>query len=182
MDKLEESLHDSPVIEKEGYQYFVHPITDGIPEIDPELLREIAVKIIQRAEVIDIDKILVPEAMGIHVGTALSIAVDRPLSVVRKKSYGFKDEVSVEQETGYSENELYINGVSSGDRVLIVDDVVSTGGTLKALCNALISMDAEIVDVVAVFRKGDGPNEELPVDVKYLQGVDVIDGEVVLLD
>jgi len=50
LDKLEQSLLDAPIIEKEGYHYFVHPISDGVPMLRPELLREIVIEIIRKAE------------------------------------------------------------------------------------------------------------------------------------
>lgn len=42
MGILENTLRDAPVMERNGYQYFVHPVTDGIPLVEPALLREIA--------------------------------------------------------------------------------------------------------------------------------------------
>ncbi|MFB6129108.1 MAG: adenine phosphoribosyltransferase, partial [Halorhabdus sp.] len=50
MDRLKQSLLDAPVIEKDEYQYFVHPISDGVPMLKPELLREIVIRIIRKAE------------------------------------------------------------------------------------------------------------------------------------
>ncbi|MEF8780707.1 MAG: adenine phosphoribosyltransferase, partial [Haloferacaceae archaeon] len=55
MDRLEQSLLDAPIIEKGDYQYFVHPISDGVPMLEPELLREIVIKIIRKAELEDVD-------------------------------------------------------------------------------------------------------------------------------
>src|SRR5699024_7753524 len=101
MNQLEESLLDAPIIEKEGYQYFVHPISDGVPMLEPELLREIVVKIIRKADV-DVDKIVTPAAMGIHISTAVSLMTDIPLVVVRKRQYGLDGEVALSQVTGYS--------------------------------------------------------------------------------
>lgn len=177
---MRESLRDAPVVEMEGYQYFVHPVTDGLPELDPALMREIVVGVLRVADLDGIDKILAPEAMGIHVATAVSLAIDVPVVVIRKKSYGFPSEVSVQQVTGYSENELFVNNVGEGDRVLLLDDVVSTGGTLKAITEALDSVGAEVVDTVAVIQKGD-VGSDLP-EFKSLVTADVRDGEVVLLD
>lgn len=182
MEKLRESLINAPVIRKGDYHYFVHPITDGIPLLEPELLREIVVGIIRKARVEDIDKIVAPEAMGIHIATAVSLAVDKPVVVIRKREYGLKDEVPIHQETGYSKNEMYINNIVEGDRVLLLDDVLSTGGTIKSICDALEGIGAEIIDVVAVIRKGKDTAEDIPVGVKSLIDVDVIDGEVVILD
>ena len=101
MDLLKRSLLDAPIIEKEGYHYFVHPISDGVPMLEPGLLREIVIKIInkvKRENLENIDKIVTPAAMGIHISTALSLATDIPLVVVRKRRYGLEGEVSLMQE------------------------------------------------------------------------------------
>ncbi|MDY6779069.1 MAG: hypoxanthine/guanine phosphoribosyltransferase [Halobacteria archaeon] len=185
MEKLRQSLLDAPIIEKEKdgevYEYFVHPITDGVPPLEPSLLREIVVGIVRVADVDSVDRIVAPEAMGIHVGTALSLATDVPLSVVRKRSYGFDSEVSVKQVTGYSEGEMYVNNVEEGDRLLLVDDVLSTGGTLTAVHDALEEAGGEVVDTVAVIRKGEDADVE-GFEVKSLVTADVVDGEVVVED
>jgi adenine phosphoribosyltransferase len=184
MDRLRQSLLDAPIIEKDGYHYFVHPISDGVPMLEPELLREIVIKIIRKAELEDVDKIVTPAAMGIHLSTAVSLMTDIPLVVIRKRQYGLEGEVSLQQVTGYSESEMYVNDVYEGDRVLVLDDVLSTGGTLAAITGALEEVGAEIVDTVAVIKKVGGENklEETDYDVKTLINVDVVDGEVVVVD
>ena len=184
MDKLKESLLDAPIIEKEGYHYFVHPISDGVPMLRPELLREIVIKIIRKAELDDVDKIVTPAAMGIHISTAVSLMTDIPLVVVRKRQYGLDGEVALSQVTGYSENEMYVNDVYDGDRVLVLDDVLSTGGTLAALTGALEDIGADICDIVCVIKKDDGRDKlaEAGYDAKTLINVVVEDGEVVVTD
>ncbi|WP_336037142.1 hypoxanthine/guanine phosphoribosyltransferase [Halobacterium yunchengense] len=183
MDRLERSLLDAPIIEKDGYHYFVHPISDGVPMLEPALLREIVIRIIRKAELEDVDKIVTPAAMGIHISTAVSLMTDIPLVVIRKREYGLPGEVPLHQETGYSENEMYINDVHEGDRVLVLDDVLSTGGTLHSITTALDDIGADVADVVAVIKKT-GPNdlEDSGIDVKTLINVDVRDGDVVIVD
>ena len=184
MDQLRRSLVDAPIIEKNGYHYFVHPISDGVPMLDPSLLREITIKIIRKARLEDVDKIVTPAAMGIHISTAVSLMTDIPLVVIRKRQYGLDGEVPLFQETGYGENQMYINDVDEGDRVLVLDDVLSTGGTLRAVTEALDEAGAEIVDVVAVIKKVGGENRiaDSKYSVKTLINVDVVDGEVVIVD
>jgi adenine phosphoribosyltransferase len=183
MDRLRQSLLDTPITEKDGYQYFVHPISDGVPMLEPELLREITVRIVQKADLDDVDKIVTPAAMGIHISTAVSLSTDIPVAIIRKRSYGLPGEVSLSQVTGYSESEMYINDVEAGDRVLVLDDVLSTGGTMRAILDALTEMDAKVVDVLAVIKKaGENKLDDTDYDVKTLINVDVVDGEVVIVD
>src|SRR5690606_2734159 len=123
------------------------------------------------------------EAMGIHIATALSLKMDIPFGVVRKRFYGLEGEVDVHQVTGYSTGELYINGVREGERVMVVEDVVSTGGTMAAVLNALKSMGVKVVDVVAVIEKGEGREiveRETGFEVKTLLKVNVKNGKVII--
>jgi len=184
MDQLQQSLLEAPIIEKDGYHYFVHPISDGVPMLEPSLLREIVVRIIRKAQLEDVDKIVTPAAMGIHISTAVSLMTDIPLVVIRKREYGLDGETPLFQETGYSENQMFINDVDEGDSVLVLDDVLSTGGTLTAICDALEDIGADIVDVVAVIKKVGGENEleSSPYAARTLVNVDVVDGEVVIVD
>lgn len=184
MDQLRDSLLSAPIIEKEGYQYFVHPISDGVPMLEPGLLREIVIKIIRKAKLEDVDKIVTPAAMGIHISTAVSLMTDIPLVVVRKRQYGLEGEVALSQVTGYAENEMFVNDVYEGDRVLLLDDVLSTGGTLHAILGALEEIGAEVVDVVAVIKKVGGVNKltDTEYTVKTLINVDVVDNKVVVVD
>ena len=109
---------------------------------------------------------------------------DLPLVVVRKRQYGLEGEVSLSQVTGYSESEMYINDVEEGDRVLVLDDVLSTGGTLSAITGALDEIGAEVVDVVAVIKKEGGENalEETPYEAKTLINIRMDGDEVVIVD
>jgi adenine phosphoribosyltransferase len=183
MDQLRQSLLDAPIIEKGDYEYFVHPISDGVPMLEPGLLREIVIRIIRKANIEDVDKIVTPAAMGIHISTAVSLMTDIPLVVIRKREYGLDGEVALSQQTGYSDNEMYINDVVAGDRVLVLDDVLSTGGTMKAVLGALDGIGADVADVVAVIKKA-GPNklDDSDHEVKTLINVTVEDGEVVIVD
>jgi adenine phosphoribosyltransferase len=183
MDLLRQSLLDAPIIEKGDYHYFVHPISDGVPMLEPELLREIVIRIIRKAEIENVDKIVTPAAMGIHISTAVSLMTDIPLVVIRKRSYGLDGEVSLAKQTGYSEGEMYINDVDAGDRVLVIDDVLSTGGTMRAILDALTEIGTEVADVVAVIKKaGDNEIDDTDYTVKTLINVAVEDGEVEIVD
>ncbi|APX96183.1 MULTISPECIES: hypoxanthine/guanine phosphoribosyltransferase [Natronorubrum] len=178
MEKLVASLDDAPIIDKDGYEYLVHPISNGVPMLEPALLREVVIEVMQTAD-LDVDKIVAPEAMGIHLATALSLQTDIPLVVIRKRPYGLEGEVSLHQQTGYSESEMYINDVESGDRVVVVDDMLSTGGTLASICTALDDIGADISDIVVVMRKvGPSALDETQFEATSLLDITVEDGDV----
>jgi len=182
MERLRDSLHDAPIIDKDGYEYLVHPISNGVPVLDPALLREVVVGMVRRAD-LEVDKIVAPEAMGIHIATALSLQTDVPLVVIRKREYGLEGEVALHQQTGYSSSEMFINDVEPGDSVLIVDDLLSTGVTLAAICGALDDIGADIADIVVALRKvGANALDETGYDVKSLLDITVADGEVTIHD
>jgi adenine phosphoribosyltransferase len=182
LEKLKKSLIKAPIIKKKEYKYFVHPITDGIPVVDPSILEETAEAIAMVGNM-EVDKIVCVEAMGIHIATALSIKTGIPFSVIRKRVYGLEGEALVHQTTGYSKGQLYINGLEKGDKIILVDDVVSTGGTLIAVLKALERMGVDVVDVIAVIEKGNGNDivkNATGINIKSLLKINVEEGKVVI--
>ncbi len=183
MEHLIRSLETAPVVDRGEYQYFVHPVTDGLPQVEAPLLREIASEIQEMTDLDAVDKILTAEAMGIHIATAVTLATDVPFVIARKRRYGFDGEIAVHQETGYGESELYINHIGEGDRLLILDDVLATGSTLEALTKAVEACGATITEIVVVIKRETGEERpEFSVPVQHLVEVDVIDGHVEIID
>lgn len=179
LERLIQSLEASPIMKRGEYNYFIHPITDGVPLLEPAILREIGCAMVRCLDLEKVDKIVVCEAMGIHIGVALSMMTDIPLVVVRKRPYGLPGEVAVHQTTGYSKGELYLNGIEAGDRVVIIDDVCSTGGTLCALIGALEHAGAEIADICVVIGRGDA---EIGWPLKVLVHIEVSETQVRVVD
>ena len=184
MERLQESVKSAPIIDRDGYSYLIHPVSNCVPALDPELLREIVVRIIRKADLENVDKIVTPEAMGIHLSTAVSLMTDIPLVVIRKREYGLEGEVSLAKSTGYSESEMYINDVGPGDRILVLDDLISTGGTMRAIVQALDEIGCGIVDIVIAIRKVGGESALAGIDypVKTLIDIEVSDGEATIVN
>ncbi|MCL7415507.1 MAG: hypoxanthine/guanine phosphoribosyltransferase [ANME-2 cluster archaeon] len=180
---LEESLRAAPLVKRGEYNYFIHPITDGVPYLEPELLNDVTDRIMAVLD-LDFDKILTIEAMGIHIGTALALRTGKPLSIIRKRPYNLPNEVKVDQSTGYSKGELFLNGISRGERLVIIDDVISTGGTLKAVWTAVMSVGADIVDTVVVIERGEGAKllQSAGLSLKTLVKIDVNADGVTIID
>ncbi len=139
---------------KDDYAYFVHPLTDGVPRQSADMLREARDIVLEMVDWEQVDLILGIEAMGIPLASTLSLATGKPLVIARKRPYGLPGEVVVDQNTGYSKGSIYLNDVNPGDRIFLIDDVVSTGGTLRAVLSAVESAGATLQDVIIVFEKG----------------------------
>jgi len=182
LEQFKKSLEKAPIIKKGDYSYIVHPITDGIPEIKPELLREVTSEMKKHIEKCGlIDKIVTIEAMGIPLATALSLDMNIPFTIIRKRKYGLPGEVCVEQKTGYSTSKLYVNGLKKGDDVVIVDDVLSTGGTLKAVLSVLKDIGVNVKVVIVAIDKEDyskSIGEQFKVHIISLVKIDVFDDRV----
>ncbi len=175
MRKLVESLKKAPIVKKGDYNYVVHPITDGIPYIEPDLLNEVVEEILK--EMPKCDKIVTMEAMGIPIATALSLKTGIPFNIIRKREYGLPGEKEIIQKTGYSEKKLYINGIEKGEEVVIVDDVLSTGGTLKAVVSAFKEMGVKIKGIYIAINKGNKKDieKEIGMEIKTIVDIEVND-------
>ena len=94
LDALKRDLVAAQIIKIGEYDYFVHPLTDGIPAMDPMILNEIMSQIMSIAN-LDCDLLLAPEAMGIPIIVPISLRTGIPYGVVRKRRYGLPGEVCV---------------------------------------------------------------------------------------
>jgi len=156
MEQLRASLQAAPVIWKGDYPYFIHPVTDGVPRMNPEVLTAITELVVGRVDWSGVDILLGIEAMGLPLTAPLSMATGIPLVVARKRAYGLDGEVEIDQSTGYSKGAMYLNDLKKGERVAIVDDVLSTGGTLEAVIEGVRRAGAEVTEIIAVVEKGGG--------------------------
>ena len=110
----------------------------------------------------EVDALVTPEVKAVPLAHALSHRTGVPYIVARKtqKPYmvGAVGKTAVSITTGKPQN-LYIDGTDiprlEGLRVAIIDDVVSTGGTLRALSELLEEVGAKVVATMAVFTEGE---------------------------
>jgi len=156
MDLLRESLANAPVIWKGDYPYFIHPITDGVPRLDAKVLSAVSELSIAAIEWDDVDLILGIEAMGLPLTSPISVQTGIPLVIARKRKYELDGEVVIDQNTGYSKGSMYLNDINPGEKIVIIDDVLSTGGTLKAVIGGIQRAGAEVKHILVVVEKGPG--------------------------
>jgi adenine phosphoribosyltransferase len=183
---LQDSLRGSPIIWKGEYPYFIHPISDGIPRMDADVLRATRDLIVEMVEWSKVDLVVSVEAMGLPLLAAVGDATGKPTVVIRKRQYGMEGEVRVDVATGYSQSSTYINDIKPGERILIVDDVISTGGTLEPILETLEKMGVILQDIVIAIEKGEGrerlARERPDWPIRTLARIDIIDGKVEILE
>lgn len=154
-DLVDASLESAQLMDRKGYPYLIHPLIDGIPRVEPALLQAWLDWAAAQDDLLGQTTLLVaPEAMGLPLVAPLSLATGLPYVVVRKRKYGLPGELVAFGETGYGEAALHVNGVQAGDKVLVVDDVLSTGGTLGALLTTLVEAEATPVGALVFLDKG----------------------------
>ena len=67
LDEVRKSLETSPIVKKGEYNYFINPISDGIPSMKPSMLRELTDIIIKHVN-LDIDKIVATLSYLLRIG------------------------------------------------------------------------------------------------------------------
>jgi adenine phosphoribosyltransferase len=97
-----------------------------------------------------IDKIAGIEARGFIIGGAIAHQLSAGFVPIRKKGKLPHKSVRVAYslEYGLDEMEMHEDGVTKGERVILVDDLIATGGTATAAVQLLRQMGAEIVAAV----------------------------------
>lgn len=180
---LKRSLQEAKITRFGEYNYFVNPFTDGVPRLYPDLVEEVRDAVIEVIKP-DFDMIATPEAMGIHIATAVSLKLRKPFVIIRKKKYGLEGEGSLTQITGYSKSNMYVNDIKAGDRILLLDNVISTGSTLTAIIKAIRAIGGIVTDAVVIVDKGEGKKkveEDCGITIKTLVRVEIVDGKVIVV-
>ena len=184
LDSLIRSFEGVPIIRKGEYLYFVHPLSDGIPTIEPGLLEDAVTCVMDMLPPLDrFDLMITAEAMGIPLTTLLSARISKPFSIARKRKYGIKGEIMAKQSTGYSSSNIHLNLPRENGRAVIIDDVLSTGGTLISIANGLKGTGWDVECAVILFNKMGNSRTDLENEMGFpiltLLDVDLVDGSYI---
>lgn len=160
IQQLESCIRNIPDFPKAGIQFKdITPLTK-----DPEMLRFSVEELVKPFREQNITAIAGMEARGFIFGSlaAMELGVAFiPLRKPGKLPYDVK-RVSYDLEYGSAELEVHIDALNKNDRVLLVDDLIATGGTAVASCELLESLEAEILGCAFVIELDDlGGREKL---------------------
>lgn len=105
-----------------------------------------------RYEGLNVDAIVGAEARGFIFGAALAYAMEKPFVPVRKPGKLPADVLTEEfcLEYGTDTLQIHRDALSEGDRVVLVDDLLATGGTMCAIVNLVRRLGAQIVEAAFV--------------------------------
>jgi len=119
---------------------------------NPKIFRKIIDSFVYRYQGQPIDAVAAIDARGFIIGAPLAYELGVPLVPVRKKGkLPFQTVTqSYKLEYGEAEIELHTDAVRTGDKVLIMDDLIATGGTMLAACELVKKLGAEVLEVAAI--------------------------------
>ncbi len=112
----------------------------------------------------DFDIVVAPEARGFLFGPIISYEKNKGFVPVRKPGKLPAEVASYEYELEYGTDsiEIHKDAIKKGQKVIIVDDLLATGGTTKAMINLVESMGAEVVGCLFL------------IELSFLDGRDVL--------
>lgn len=114
---------------------------------DPVGFRVTINELVNQYKDVKIDLIAGIEARGFIVGSALAYQLGTGFVPIRKPGKLPAPTIVQDYELEYGTDriELHMDAISKGDRVLLVDDLIATGGTAEAACKLITRMGGEIV-------------------------------------
>lgn len=133
---------------------------------DPDALKASIDDIVAEFKDKKIDKVVGAESRGFIVGTPVAYLLNAGFIPIRKKGKLPAEcvEKSYELEYGTASIEMHTDAIKKGENVLIVDDLLATGGTAKAIIDLIREMGGNIVGAAFI------------VELEFLngrQGIDV---------
>ncbi len=150
MKKLEEYVRSIPDFPEKGIIF--RDVTSVLQDADG---LHLAIETMQDlVKDLDVDVIAGPESRGFIFGTPIAYNMHKPFVLIRKKGKLPCETVSIDYELEYGTAtiEMHKDSIKPGQRVLIVDDLIATGGTTKAMVDLGESLGGEVAGIVVLME------------------------------
>lgn len=146
MDKLESYIRSIPDFPQEGIIF--RDITSVLEQ--PESLKLSIDEIISRLEGVDFDVVVGPESRGFVFGMPVAYALNKSFAMVRKKGKLPCETIEKEYDLEYGSAviEMHKSSIKPGQKVVIIDDLIATGGTIEAITDLVRQLGGEVVKIV----------------------------------
>jgi len=115
---------------------------------DPVGLRATVDELVRRYQDVKIDKVAGIESRGFIVGAPLAYALGKGFIPIRKKGKLPAETIGHDYQLEYGTDriEIHTDAIAKGEKVLLVDDLIATGGTAEAACKLIDKMGGKIVE------------------------------------
>ena len=146
MKKIEEYVRSIPDFPEPGIIF--RDITSVLQDADGlQLAIDSMIKLLDG---VDFDVVAGTESRGFIFGVPIAYEMHKPFVPVRKKGKLPCETVSAEYdlEYGKAEIEIHKDAVRPGQKVVLVDDLIATGGTMEASCKLVEQLGGEVVKVI----------------------------------
>lgn len=150
MKKLEEYVRSIPDFPEKGIIF--RDVTSVLQDADG---LQLAVDTMQsKIEDLDYDVVAGPESRGFIFGTPIAYNKKKPFVLIRKKGKLPCETVSMDYalEYGTATIEMHKDSIKPGQKVLIVDDLIATGGTTDAMIRLIESLGGTVVGIVVLIE------------------------------
>ena len=116
---------------------------------DPDAVKETLRQLINFTEGLNIDKVVGIESRGFIFGAMLANELNAGFIPVRKpgKLPAEKESQTYQLEYGLDKIEIHKDAIGEGDRILIHDDLLATGGTAEAACKLVEKLGGKVVQL-----------------------------------
>lgn len=141
---IKSRIRTVPHYPKQGIQF--RDITTLLK--DPIGLRITIDELVRRYADKKIDKIAGIEARGFILGAPMAYVMEKGFIPIRKKGKLPAETIGHDYELEYGTDriEIHTDAIRKGERVLLVDDLIATGGTAEAACKLIEKMGGEVVE------------------------------------
>ncbi len=139
---LENALRVVPNFPKEGIEFLdISPLLE-----QPEHFQSLVNQLSEQAKKFEFNKIVAIESRGFILGSALALHMQKGFAMVRKKGKLPGETVSQTYDLEYGTDtiEMLPTSLAKGEKVLVLDDVLATGGTAAAACDLVKKLGAEV--------------------------------------
>ncbi len=152
MEDLKKKIREVPDFPKPGILFY--DLTTLLK--DKEGLRKVIDILTREFEDKEIDKVVGIEARGFIFAPALAYNLNAGLVLVRKKGKLPAESISATYDLEYGQDvlEMHKDAIEPGQRVLIVDDLIATGGTAAATAQMVLQLRGEVVAFAFVVELG----------------------------
>ena len=120
-------------------------------------------KIIEIANKIQFDKVAAIESRGFIFASTVSYLLEKPFILLRKKNKlpGEVHSINFELEYGKATIEVHKDSIEKNDRILVIDDLIATGGTAEAAAKLIEISGGKVAAFIFVINLFDLPGNNL---------------------